>query len=167
MYKRGTEFRPLVLSILLSAFSASPAMQCLGALAANPLEHADQPDLAKLSPDELDRRLDAALAKRDFAAAEPLLRRSIELRPREFVPLYNLACVRSAKGDVAEAGVLLVRAVENGFDDYRKLTRDADLVAVREANNGAGDANYRKLVDNWATVLNARRDANLNQIRRI
>lgn len=167
MHKSGTEFRPLFLSILLSACSAFSAVQCLGALAPNPLQNADQPDVAKLSPDELDRRLEAALAKRDFETAEPLLRRSIELRPREFVPLYNLACVRSVKGDVAEAGTLLVRAVENGFDDYRKLARDADLAAVRAANNGAGDANYRKLVDNWATVLNARRDANLNQIRRI
>lgn len=167
MHKSGTEFRPLVLSILLSAFSASSAVRCLGALTAAQVEAANEPDLAKLSPDELDRRLDAALANRDFDAAEPLLRRATELRPRDFVPVYNLACVRAAKGDVAEAGALLVRAVENGFDDYRKLTRDADLTAVRAANNGAGDANYRKLVDNWATVLNARRDANLAQIRRI
>ncbi|HEX8875423.1 MAG TPA: PDZ domain-containing protein [Phycisphaerales bacterium] len=152
---------------MLSAFSASSAVQCLGAFASAQVRAVNEPDLTKLSVDELDRRLDAALAKRDFDAAEPLLRRVIELRPREFVPLYNLACVRSAKGDTAEAGELLVRAVENGFDDYRKLTRDADLAAVRDAHNGAGDANYRKLVDNWATVLNARRDANLNQIRRI
>ena len=152
---------------ILSTLSALSGLQCRGDLAAIAIAQADRPDVAKLSPDELDRRLEAALAKRDFDAAEPLLRRSIELRPREFVPLYNLACVRSAKGDTTEAGELLVRAVENGFDDYRKLTRDADLAAVRAANNGAGDANYRKLVDNWSTVLNARRDANLNQIRRI
>jgi hypothetical protein len=156
-----------LLVLLHSALSEYSTVPCLASIVASREVALAGPDVSTLSPDELDRHLDTALAKRDFETAEPLLRRTIELRPREFVPLYNLACVRSAKGDAAEAGELLIRAVENGFDDYRKLTRDADLAAVRAANNGAGDSNYRKLVDNWATVLNARRDANLNQIRRI
>ncbi|MBX3390117.1 MAG: PDZ domain-containing protein [Phycisphaeraceae bacterium] len=111
--------------------------------------------------EQVEASADAALAKRDFAVAEPLLRRQIELQPRNFVPLYNLACVCAATGKADEAGVLLVRAVENGFDDYRKLTRDPDLAGVRE------NANYKKLVENWAVVLEARRDANLELARKV
>lgn len=111
--------------------------------------------------DKIGSQAAAALASRDFKAAEPLLRRQIELQPREFVPLYNLACVRASQGDAKEAGELLVRAVENGFDDYRKLTTDPDLAGVR------ADAGYQKLISNWAVVLDARKAANLAQIRTI
>ncbi|MBX3379806.1 MAG: PDZ domain-containing protein [Phycisphaeraceae bacterium] len=111
--------------------------------------------------DQIESQANEALAKRDFVQAEPLLRRQIELQPREFVPLYNLACVRASQGDSKEAGSLLVRAVENGFDDYRKLTRDPDLAGARE------DPNYQKLVSNWPVILDARRDANLEQARQL
>jgi len=111
--------------------------------------------------EEIEARANAALTKRDFAQAEPLLRKQIELRPREFVSLYNLACVRASQGDAKEAGDLLVRAVENGFDDIRKLIRDPDLAGVRN------DANYKKLVANWPAILEARKEANLAQVREI
>lgn len=113
------------------------------------------------TPAQIEEKANEALARRDFAQAEPLLRRQIELQPREFVPLYNLACVRAAQGDGKEAGTLLVRAVENGFDDIRKLIRDPDLAGARD------DANYKKIVANWPTILEARKQSNLDQVRRI
>jgi hypothetical protein len=111
--------------------------------------------------DQIEARANAALTKRDFAQAEPLLRKQIQLQPREFVPLYNLACVRASQGDAKEAGELLIRAVENGFDDIRKLIRDPDLAGVRD------DGNYKKLVANWPAILEARKEANLEQVRQI
>ncbi len=111
--------------------------------------------------EQVESAANEALAKRDFTAAEPLLRRQIELRPREFVPYYNLACVLATRNNAAEAGEMLVSAVENGFDDYRKLTRDPDLAGAR-ASDG-----YKKLESNWPAVLEARKDANLAQVRKI
>lgn len=142
--------RPLRLASLLLVFSVLSVFSLVNCLAAEPQ-----------TAEQIEASADAALAGRDFAKAEPLLRRQIELQPRNFVPLYNLACVCAAKGNADEAGLLLVRAVENGFDDYRKLTRDPDLAGVR------GDANYKKLVENWAVVLEARRDANLELARKV
>lgn len=136
----------LVFSVL-SVLSVFSSVNCLSA----------EPQTAE----QVEASADAALAKRDFAQAEPLLRRQIELQPRNFVPLYNLACVCAATGKVDEAGLLLVRAVENGFDDYRKLTRDPDLAGVRE------DGNYKKLVAGWLAVLDTRRDANLELARKV
>jgi len=111
------------------------------------------------TPDQIEAKVNEALAKRDFTQAEPLLRRQVELQPREFVPLYNLACVRASQGDAKEAGTLLVRAIENGFDDIRKLIRDPDLAGARN------DESYKKLVANWPAILEARRDTNLAQVR--
>ncbi|MGH7244552.1 MAG: TPR end-of-group domain-containing protein [Phycisphaerales bacterium] len=111
--------------------------------------------------EQVEAQANAALAKRDFAQAEPLLRRQIELQPREFVPLYNLACVRATQGDSKEAAGLLFRSVENGFDDIRKLTRDPDLAGARS------DPTYQQLVAKWPAILDARRDANLAQVRKI
>ncbi|MBS0191178.1 MAG: PDZ domain-containing protein [Phycisphaerales bacterium] len=111
--------------------------------------------------EQVSEEADRALARRDFAAAEPLLRRQIEMRPREFVPMYNLACALSNTARPDEAGEWLVRATENGFDDYRKLTRDPDLAGARSSGS------YAKLVRSWPKVLEARRDANLEQVRRI
>lgn len=113
------------------------------------------------TPTQIEAKANEALSKRDFAQAEPLLRRQIELQPREFVPLYNLACVRAVQGDGKEAGTLLVRAVENGFDDIRKLIRDPDLSGAR------ADDNYKKIVANWPAILESRKEANLSQARRI
>ena len=132
---------------VFSAFLVLSSVKCLSA----------EPE----SPDQIETKANEALAKRDFAAAEPLLRKQIELQPREFVPLYNLACVRASQGDAKEAGGLLLRAVENGFDDIRKLIRDPDLAGVRD------DDNYKKLVANWPAILEARREANLTQVRQI
>jgi hypothetical protein len=100
--------------------------------------------------------LDAIVVK-DYAAAEAALRELVKLQPSNFVVYYNLACVRSLRGDAKEAGELLVRAVETGFTDIRQMQRDTMLDAVRD------DPNYLRIVENWTAIADARIDANLKQ----
>lgn len=153
-------FSPSLLAAALCLGSVAPRHSRAFEPAASDPAHSTVA-LEKLSPDELELKAEQALQNRDFAQAEPLLRRQIAIRPRDFVPYYNLACVRASKRDAKEAGTLLISAVENGFDDYRKLVNDPDLAGVRD------DANYRKLANNWPSILEARKEANLNQVRRI
>lgn len=140
----------LQLRAILAGLSLSVLAPALRTLAADPVE-----------TDSIRTKADEALAKNDWSAAEPLLRTLVQRQPRDFVSLYNLACARAVQGDSRESGEFLARAVENGFDDYRKLTGDPDLAGVR------GSETYKQLVAGWQAILIARRDANIEQARKI
>lgn len=104
---------------------------------------------------ELQHQAFEAIRRRDYDAAEKFIRRQVDLDPHNFVPYYNLACVLSLKGDAAGAGEQLLRAVDHGFSDVRRLRTDPDL------ENARRDENYLRIVNNWAFVLEKHRDWNL------
>lgn len=54
-----------------------------------------------------------------------------ELRPRDPVAAYNLACSHALLHHTENAIVFLRRAVQLGFDDYRQLVTDPDLASLR------------------------------------
>lgn len=97
----------------------------------------------------------AAFDRRDFAAAEELLRKQIELDPGNFVHHYNLACALAAQKKVPEASASLLEAVKRGFVDYHQLTRDGYLSALRD------DANVGALLENWPSLLDAHLESNI------
>lgn len=103
----------------------------------------------------------AAIKAGQLANAAELLGRQLELEPGSFVASYNLACVRAQLGDIAGAEASLRRAIENGFDDVRQLRRDPNLAAIREGET------YKALIANWGRILDARRDANIEQANRL
>lgn len=68
----------------------------------------------------------------DGRGAAELFRRAERLRPDSWIPLYNLACLRSAEGDPRRALALLQRLPGRGFDRLDLLETDGDLARVRE-----------------------------------
>jgi len=100
-----------------------------------------------------------AFAGGDLAQAESLLREQLALQPTNFVAYYNLACVRAAAGDKPGACGLLAQSIEHGFSDLRQLRRDPSLAPIR------GERRFQELVSGWPSVLQARRDANLESAR--
>jgi len=63
------------------------------------------------------------------------------------------------KGFTGEAADLLGMSVERGFDDIHQLVRDPQLEGVRDEDL------YSQLIDHWPGILEARRDANLANVR--
>lgn len=108
---------------------------------------------------ELQSKAFAAIERGDLDGADRLLRQQIEIDGRNFVPYYNLACVLSLKGEAAGAAEQIVKAVEHGFTDLRRLNTDPDLTNARR------DETYLKIVENWGLVLEKHRDANLAKAR--
>jgi hypothetical protein len=111
--------------------------------------------------EELQNRAFEAIEKGDYAEAERLLNEQLKLDGRSFVIYYNLACVRSLRGDGGGAGDMLIKAVENGFVDIYQLRRDPQLAAARK------DPAYRNLSESWPAILEQHLDANLRQAGRI
>lgn len=60
-------------------------------------------------------------------------RRLVRLVPDDEVARYNLACNLALAGRPAEGLQQLRRALELGYKDFRYLTMDGDLDALREA----------------------------------
>jgi hypothetical protein len=123
---------------------------------------------AQATGDERDRRLVEvqnqafeAIDRKDYEAAEKLLREQITLDSDNFVPYYNLACVLSLKGQAAAAGNMLIKAVEHGFTDLRQLQEDPQLENARK------DAAYRNLVASWPDIIGQHLDANLRSVRKL
>ncbi len=110
---------------------------------------------------QIQDRAFAAFARKDFSAAERLLRQQLELEPSNFVVYYNLACARALQGDGAGAGEFLKQAVEKGFTDITMLRTDPDLA------NARNDENYLKIVNNWGTLQTLHRDSNLEHARKM
>jgi tetratricopeptide (TPR) repeat protein len=67
-------------------------------------------------------------------------RRIVELRPRDALAHYNLACSYSLLKRVDLALRSLRRAIELGYHDFRYMRQDRDLDAVRK------DPRFRRLL---------------------
>jgi Flp pilus assembly protein TadD len=67
-------------------------------------------------------------------------RRIVDLRPRDALAHYNLACSYSLLKRVDPAIRALRRAIELGYRDFRYMREDPDLAAVRK------DARFRRLL---------------------
>ena len=65
------------------------------------------------------------------------------LRPDDPSVLYNLACSNSLVKNVEEAVSTLIRAISKGFNDFKWLLKDPDLVNVRK------DPLFKKV---WAKI---------------
>jgi len=59
-------------------------------------------------------------------------RRLVELRPRDSLAHYNLACSFALMKKVAPALRALRKAIELGYDDFEYMLEDRDLEAVKQ-----------------------------------
>jgi tetratricopeptide (TPR) repeat protein len=67
-------------------------------------------------------------------------RRLVELRPKDALAHYNLACSYSLMKKVDPALRALRKAIELGYDDFEYLRKDGDLDAVKS------DPRFRQLL---------------------
>lgn len=110
--------------------------------------------------DELRRDSVEAFHDGDYTKAAGLLEAILQIQPGDTTALYNLACVRAMQGQVEPALEHLVAAIERGFVNFRHLTRDPSLEAIR------GNETYQQIVDRWPQIIEARSAAQLEEARR-
>ncbi|MFI4873037.1 MAG: PDZ domain-containing protein [Phycisphaerales bacterium JB061] len=101
-----------------------------------------------------------AFQNQDFDEAERLWTQWADRDPQAFVPMYNLACARSLRGDTKGASEYMLTAIERGFADINQLERDPNLKAFRKTDT------YKQLVDAWPTFLDRRVEADLDAARK-
>lgn len=101
-----------------------------------------------------------AFNRQDFDEAERLWKAWSERDPAAFVPLYNLACARSMRGDVDGAGQHMLSAIQRGFADINQLKTDPNLRAFRRTET------YAKILEGWGAFLDKRIDADMDAIRK-
>jgi hypothetical protein len=122
--------------------------------------HAQPPDPAtRIKRDQLERDFAAAFNSGDLAESERLLREWVTLRPMDFVPVYNLACVLAMQGKADEGSETLLKAVSLGFCDRRVLERDPNLSRIRSTEG------YRNLLASWPRVLDKMIDERIERAR--
>ena len=80
---------------------------------------------------ELSRRALALIDRRDFSAAERVLREAIDLEPDNTTCLFNLACVHAAEHQPQTALDDLQRATDAGFTDFSRLENEPVFAQVR------------------------------------
>src|ERR1700692_4684659 len=78
--------------------------------------------------------------KRRFAEGLKIDRRLVDLRPKDALAHYNLACSFSLLKKVEPALRALRKAVELGYCDFRYMREDSDLAAVRK------DPRFRRML---------------------
>ena len=61
------------------------------------------------------------------------------LRPDDYLVLYNLSCSYSLTNQLDGAVSALSRAIDCGYDDFRWLARDPDLINLRN------DARFKRI----------------------
>lgn len=110
---------------------------------------------------DLEPRAIAALRAGEWDKAEQLLKRQIELGQGRFVPYYNMACVRSTRGDVDGAHEWLVKSLERGFCDLRQLRRDPYLAQYRR------DERFGAIEAGWGRFLQRRIDTDVAAAREL
>jgi hypothetical protein len=103
--------------------------------------------------DDAKRRAAQLLEEGKRDEARPLLEQIAHLDPKDFVSLYNLACVRLSAGDRDAAEDALRRAIGVGFVDFHQMLRDPDLADLRDSPT------VRQVVGSWRRVLDLRGDA--------
>jgi hypothetical protein len=118
-------------------------------------EERDRPANVEEQIDALNRDSEAAFARKDYKAAEQIVRRVTELDPDNFVPWYNLACALSSQGKTEEAGPAIEKAIELGFSDLRHMEQDPHLAPLRATEN------YKKLIAGWNDILAAQSEQRL------
>lgn len=100
--------------------------------------------MLEVHPDDPGWWIQAAYATRraeSVAAAEPILRKGIELHPDHGLILYNLACYACLQGRYDEACGLLSRAEAEDRGSFLAMAaKDTDLVAIRPWIIGQRDA---------------------------
>ena len=101
-----------------------------------------------------------AFQKQDFDTAERLWTTWADRDPQAFVPMYNLACARSLRGDTKGASEYLLTAIERGFADINQLKRDPNLRAFRRTDT------YTQILNAWPTFLERRVEADLEAARK-
>ena len=74
------------------------------------------------------------LQARSLNEAVRLYKRIVDLAPKDYVALYNLACAYSLLGDKLAATRFLVRAWDAGFHDVEHIKRDPDLKNIRDTD---------------------------------
>ncbi len=114
--------------------------------------------IAQSSP-EAEKAIEA-FNRQDFDEAERLWLAWSERDPSAFVPLYNLACARSMRGDVEGAGEHILSAIQRGFADINQLKTDANLRAFRKTDT------YKGILEGWGTFLERRLEADLDAARK-
>ncbi len=82
---------------------------------------------------EMNVRVRALFAEKDYAEAKAVLEKMLALAPRHAPSWYNLACAHSRLGATAESLACLEKALEHGYTDVRHMNADPDLEAVRKA----------------------------------
>ncbi len=150
------------------------ALWLIGMLvAAEPAPTADQPPTGTVSLDEnaddekeltrreVDRKLVALFAAKDYEAAKALIARAMAVRPKDYTLHYNLACAHALTGNVPAANESMERALSYGFVDFYALERDEHLAAIRET------AQYRAIVAGWGELLDARGEANFGAMKEV
>ncbi|MCO6456758.1 MAG: hypothetical protein J5I93_15775 [Pirellulaceae bacterium] len=125
----------LALAVLATDLAADPVPDPAAAPAENPPAKRSVFDLPQLQLgfQQFQRQLQAHFAAQDYAAAETLCRRLIELVPEESSTWYNLACAQARQDKLDDAVKSLESAVERGFRDLALLKTDADLEPLRKA----------------------------------
>lgn len=119
----------------------------------------EKPEEPAAAPEDQTFEARRLIRAREFDQAEAILRKQIDLGQAGFVPMYNLACVRSVRGAKAEAVEWLLKAIEHGFADVRQLRRDPMLSPLRD------EPGFRAIVDQWPKFLEKRADADAAAIK--
>lgn len=115
--------RPLLAAALsLLCLAASPAVAQAPAPASAPAVEAEQ----------LDREFNSAMHARDYPRAIELGRRLLELAPRGGAAAYNLGCAYVLHGDRNRGLEFLRRAATEGFTNVDQISKDPDLVSLRQ-----------------------------------
>ncbi|MCX7704442.1 MAG: hypothetical protein N2234_10185 [Planctomycetota bacterium] len=71
------------------------------------------------------RQLKAAIAKYNSI---------VEIAPKDYVALYNLACAYSLLGDKQNGAMYLLKAYDAGFRDIEHIKKDSDLENIRDTD---------------------------------
>ncbi len=101
---------------------------------------ASKPSRAALTPEqqkelklrELTRKAILALEARKFDVAEAALNEALVLEPDNYTNIYNMACLKSLKGNLDDAMAHLERACDAGFTDFLHIEQDSDLNNLRK-----------------------------------
>jgi hypothetical protein len=101
-----------------------------------------------------------AFNRQDFDEAERLWKAWSERDPSAFVPLYNLACARSMRGDTKGAGEHILAAIQRGFADINQLKTDPNLRAFRKTET------YTQILEGWNKFLDRRLEADMAAARK-
>lgn len=114
---------------------------------------------AEPKPSELEAQGIALMVAGEFQQAEDVFRQLVELRPESFVGHYNLAAAHSMQNEIKESIASMSNALALGFSDRLQLQRDPDLENLRAS------AFFAQLMEQWGTLIEARREGDLKLLR--